>query len=66
MTLSRFEYFEDDFRGRLVSGVTLRESIRHHIVLPNFDIAADAASNFKERMTRHKSTVDELLSNNYE
>ncbi|AES92761.2 calcium-binding protein [Medicago truncatula] len=37
-----------------------------YIQLPNFDIAADAAATFKELMTRHKSTVAEFLSNNYE
>ncbi|KAH9611872.1 hypothetical protein KSS87_019551 [Heliosperma pusillum] len=36
------------------------------IQLPNFDIAADAAATFKELMTRHKSTVAEFLSNNYD
>ncbi|GAU14703.1 hypothetical protein TSUD_203520 [Trifolium subterraneum] len=37
-----------------------------YIQLPNFDIAADAAATFKELMTRHKSTVAEFLSKNYE
>ncbi|KAI5414474.1 hypothetical protein KIW84_040103 [Lathyrus oleraceus] len=37
-----------------------------YIQIPNFDIAADAAATFKELMTRHKSTVAEFLSNNYE
>ncbi|XP_024987884.1 putative MO25-like protein At5g47540 isoform X3 [Cynara cardunculus var. scolymus] len=36
------------------------------IQLPNFDIAADAAATFKELMTRHKSTVAEFLSKNYD
>ncbi|KVH96720.1 Armadillo-like helical [Cynara cardunculus var. scolymus] len=46
------------------------------IQLPNFDIAADAAATFKRRygscalckelMTRHKSTVAEFLSKNYD
>ncbi|KAK1558861.1 hypothetical protein Q3G72_007507 [Acer saccharum] len=36
------------------------------IQLPNFDIAADAAATFKELLTRHKSTVAEFLSKNYE
>ncbi|KAK9715092.1 hypothetical protein RND81_06G143200 [Saponaria officinalis] len=36
------------------------------IQLPNFDIAADAAATFKELLTRHKSTVAEFLSNNYD
>lgn len=33
---------------------------------PNFDIASDAASTFKELLTRHKSTVAEYLNNNYD
>lgn len=33
---------------------------------PNFDIAADAAATFKELLTRHKSTVAEFLSKNYD
>ncbi|XP_012567893.2 putative MO25-like protein At5g47540 [Cicer arietinum] len=37
-----------------------------YIQIPNFDIAADAAATFKELMTRHKSTVAEFLSKNYE
>ncbi|EXB56667.1 hypothetical protein L484_004272 [Morus notabilis] len=37
-----------------------------YIQLPNFDIAADAAATFKELMTRHKSTVSEFLSKNYD
>ncbi|CAJ1941466.1 unnamed protein product [Sphenostylis stenocarpa] len=37
-----------------------------YIQLPNFDIAADAAATFKELLTRHKSTVAEFLSKNYE
>ncbi|KAI4296009.1 hypothetical protein L6164_035999 [Bauhinia variegata] len=36
------------------------------IQLPNFDIAADAAATFKELLTRHKSTVTDFLSKNYE
>ncbi|KAF4368759.1 hypothetical protein F8388_021371 [Cannabis sativa] len=46
-----------------------------YIQLPNFDIAADAAATFKtvvlvfsckELMTRHKSTVAEFLTKNYD
>ncbi|RDX63970.1 putative MO25-like protein, partial [Mucuna pruriens] len=37
-----------------------------YIQRPNFDIAADAAATFKELLTRHKSTVAEFLSTNYE
>ncbi|KAK7262098.1 hypothetical protein RJT34_29658 [Clitoria ternatea] len=37
-----------------------------YIQLPNFDIAADVAATFKELLTRHKSTVAEFLSKNYE
>ncbi|XP_047939443.1 putative MO25-like protein At5g47540 [Salvia hispanica] len=36
------------------------------IQLPNFDIASDAAATFKELLTRHKSTVAEFLSKNYD
>ncbi|KAK9681431.1 hypothetical protein RND81_10G001600 [Saponaria officinalis] len=36
------------------------------IQLPNFDIAADAAATFKELLTRHKSTVADFLTNNYD
>nr|XP_016506019.1 PREDICTED: putative MO25-like protein At5g47540 [Nicotiana tabacum] len=38
----------------------------NYIQLPNFDIAADAAATFKELLTRHKSTVAEFLSKNYD
>ncbi|PIN26163.1 Conserved protein Mo25 [Handroanthus impetiginosus] len=36
-----------------------------YIQLPNFDVASDAASTFKELMMRHKSTVAEFLEENY-
>lgn len=36
-----------------------------YIQLPNFDVAADAIATFKELLTRHKSTVAEFLSGNY-
>ncbi|KAL7103089.1 hypothetical protein ACP275_08G159700 [Erythranthe tilingii] len=37
-----------------------------YIQLPNFDISSDAAATFKELLTRHKSTVADFLSNNYD
>lgn len=37
-----------------------------YIQIPNFDIASDASSTFKELLTRHKSTVAEFLSKNYD
>ncbi|XP_058070727.1 putative MO25-like protein At5g47540 [Magnolia sinica] len=37
-----------------------------YIQLPNFDIASDASATFKELLTRHKSTVAEFLTNNYD
>ncbi|KAH7843244.1 hypothetical protein Vadar_014292 [Vaccinium darrowii] len=36
-----------------------------YIQLPNFDVAVDAIATFKELLTRHKSTVAEFLSGNY-
>ncbi|KAD6794405.1 hypothetical protein R6Q59_025080 [Mikania micrantha] len=33
---------------------------------PNFDIASDAAATFRELLTRHKSTVAEFLTRNYD
>ncbi|KAJ4982459.1 hypothetical protein NE237_033296 [Protea cynaroides] len=38
----------------------------HYIQLPNFEIASDASVTFKELMTRHKSTVAEFLTKNYD
>ncbi|KAJ6801954.1 putative MO25-like protein [Iris pallida] len=38
----------------------------NYIPLPEFEIASDAASTFKELLTRHKSTVAEFLSKNYD
>ncbi|XP_050205680.1 putative MO25-like protein At5g47540 [Mercurialis annua] len=38
----------------------------NHIQIPNFDIASDAQATFKELLTRHKSTIAEFLSVNYE
>ncbi|GAB4846053.1 hypothetical protein Ancab_025052 [Ancistrocladus abbreviatus] len=37
-----------------------------YIQLPNFDVSSDAAATFKELLTRHKSTVAEFLSKNYD
>ncbi|XP_021759075.1 putative MO25-like protein At5g47540 [Chenopodium quinoa] len=37
-----------------------------YIQLPDFDISSDAAATFKELLTRHKATVSEFLSNNYD
>ncbi|XP_065876407.1 putative MO25-like protein At5g47540 [Euphorbia lathyris] len=37
-----------------------------HIQIPNFDIASDAQTTFKELLTRHKSTVADFLSTNYD
>ncbi|KAL2582369.1 hypothetical protein AAZV13_14G006100 [Glycine max] len=37
-----------------------------YIQLPNFEIASDAVATFKELLTRHKSTVAEFLSKNYD
>ncbi|KAK2987073.1 hypothetical protein RJ640_004799, partial [Escallonia rubra] len=37
-----------------------------HIQLPDFGIAADATVTFKELLTRHKSTVADFLSRNYD
>ncbi|KAA8526576.1 hypothetical protein F0562_008221 [Nyssa sinensis] len=37
-----------------------------YIQIPNFDLASDAAATFKELLTRHKSTVAEFLSRNYD
>lgn len=38
----------------------------HYIQLPNFDIASDATATFKELLTRHKSTVADFLSKNFD
>ncbi|CAO2833643.1 unnamed protein product [Amaranthus hypochondriacus] len=37
-----------------------------YVQLPDFDISSDAAATFKELLTRHKSTVSEFLSTNYD
>ncbi|XP_019183182.1 PREDICTED: putative MO25-like protein At5g47540 [Ipomoea nil] len=37
-----------------------------YVQLPEFDVAADATSTFEELLTRHKSTVAEFLSENYD
>ncbi|KAL9384690.1 hypothetical protein Peur_021700 [Populus x canadensis] len=37
-----------------------------YIQIPNFEIASDAQSTFKELLTRHRSTVAEFLSANYD
>ncbi|KAG8660024.1 hypothetical protein MANES_02G106400v8 [Manihot esculenta] len=37
-----------------------------YIQIPNFDISSDAQATFKELLTRHKSTVAQFLSKNYD
>ncbi|XP_020571540.1 putative MO25-like protein At5g47540 [Phalaenopsis equestris] len=37
-----------------------------YLQFPNFDIASDVFATFRELMTRHKSTVAEFLSKNYD
>ncbi|XP_024401646.1 putative MO25-like protein At5g47540 [Physcomitrium patens] len=37
-----------------------------YIELPNFEVASDAVVTFKELLTRHKSTVADYLSKNYD
>ncbi|KAK9285509.1 hypothetical protein L1049_024703 [Liquidambar formosana] len=37
-----------------------------YIQIPNFGIASDATATFKELLTRHKSTVAEFLSSNFD
>ncbi|CAL0315944.1 unnamed protein product [Lupinus luteus] len=37
-----------------------------YVQLPNFEVASDAGATFKELLTRHKSTVAEFLSKNYD
>nr|GLL38321.1 putative MO25-like protein At5g47540 [Ipomoea trifida] len=37
-----------------------------YVQVPEFDVAADATSTFEELLTRHKSTVAEFLSENYD
>ncbi|KAE9596426.1 hypothetical protein Lal_00048740 [Lupinus albus] len=36
------------------------------VQIPNFEVASDAGATFKELLTRHKSTVAEFLSKNYD
>lgn len=37
-----------------------------YIQRPDFDVSSDAAATFKELLTRHKSTVSEFLTENYD
>ncbi|KAK7258351.1 hypothetical protein RIF29_23924 [Crotalaria pallida] len=37
-----------------------------YVQMPNFEVASDAVATFKELLTRHKSTVAEFLSKNYD
>ncbi|TVU38185.1 hypothetical protein EJB05_11541 [Eragrostis curvula] len=66
------EYLESnkDLLDILISGYVLEsehmKKFFDYIQLPNFDIASDASATFKELLTRHKATVAEFLSNNYD
>lgn len=37
-----------------------------YLEIPNFDVQSDAAATFRELLTRHKSTVAEFLTRNYD
>ncbi|KAG6552555.1 hypothetical protein Mapa_005865 [Marchantia paleacea] len=37
-----------------------------YVELPNFDVASDASATFKELLTRHKSTVADYFSRNFD
>ncbi|KAF9587894.1 hypothetical protein IFM89_006148 [Coptis chinensis] len=66
--------------GTMLRGCIRRQSIARYVLesechmkkffeflqLPNFEIAYDVSATFKELMTRHKSTVAEFLTNNYD
>uniref|UniRef100_A0A0D3GSW2 MO25-like protein n=2 Tax=Oryza TaxID=4527 RepID=A0A0D3GSW2_9ORYZ len=66
------EYLEanKDLLDTLISGYVLEsdhmKKFFDYIQLPNFDIASDASATFKELLTRHKATVAEFLSKNYD
>eukprot|EP00270_Netrium_digitus_P011969 TRINITY_DN3843_c0_g1_i1.p1 TRINITY_DN3843_c0_g1~~TRINITY_DN3843_c0_g1_i1.p1 ORF type:complete len:364 (-),score=105.71 TRINITY_DN3843_c0_g1_i1:144-1235(-) len=47
------------------NGEALRQ-LFNFLELPNFDISSDAASSFKELLTRHKTTVAEYLTANFD
>ncbi|XP_058081567.1 putative MO25-like protein At5g47540 isoform X2 [Magnolia sinica] len=59
-----------DLMDLLISGYVLESDHMRkffdYIQLPNFDIASDASATFKELLTRHKSTVAEFLTKNYD
>ncbi|XLS48311.1 hypothetical protein HN51_022669 [Arachis hypogaea] len=52
--------------ARHVLGSDHMKKFFDYIQLSNFEIASDALSTFKELSTRHKSTVSEFLSKNYD
>ncbi|KAJ6680546.1 PROTEIN putative-RELATED [Salix purpurea] len=52
--------------ARYVLGSEYMKKCFTYIQIPNFDIASDAQATFKELLTRHKSTVAEFLSANYD
>ncbi|OIV89286.1 hypothetical protein TanjilG_23746 [Lupinus angustifolius] len=70
MTLHYGAMLRECIRHQIVAKYVLEsphmKNFFDYIQLPNFDIAADAAATFKELLTRHKSTVAEFLTKNYE
>ncbi|KAF9669598.1 hypothetical protein SADUNF_Sadunf14G0124100 [Salix dunnii] len=52
--------------ARYVLGSEYMKKCFTYIQIPNFDMASDAQATFKELLTRHKSTVAEFLSANYD
>ncbi|KAJ8431888.1 hypothetical protein Cgig2_001580 [Carnegiea gigantea] len=59
----------DCIRHQSIARYVLESHLRKffdYIELPNFDVSSDVAATFKELLTRHKSTVAEFLSKNYD
>ncbi|GAB2230020.1 hypothetical protein Droror1_Dr00014276 [Drosera rotundifolia] len=59
----------DCIRHQSIAKYVLENHLRKffdYIQFPNFEVSSDAAVTFKELLTRHKSTVAEFLSKNYE
>ncbi|KAJ6880472.1 MO25-like protein [Populus alba x Populus x berolinensis] len=52
--------------ARYVLGSEYMKKFFTYIQIPHYDIASDAQSTFKELLTRHRSTVAEFLSANYD
>ncbi|GAB2284743.1 hypothetical protein Dimus_019197 [Dionaea muscipula] len=69
ITLHYGGMLRDCIRHQSIAKYVLEKHVKKffgYVQFPTFDVSSDASATFKELLTRHKSTVAEFLSKNYD